>query len=1309
MKLTKLTLDGFKSFGHRTEISFDDGITVLVGPNGCGKSNVVDAIKWVLGERSIKSLRSEEMLDVIFNGTTDTNPSGYAEVSLSFSNSNGKSKLPLDYEELTITRRLHRSGESEYLINNQLCRLKDIRELFMGSGIGMEFYSIIEQGRVDFILRSNSFERRELFDEAAGISKYKSKRRESETKLQKVEQDLIRLQDILREVRREIRSIKIQATKAEKYKNTLEELKTKKTQLSLHAYHQYHQKQSELSDKITQLKSLYGSFEEKLQAVEGIIIAIDKEMLQIDNNISNQNEIYMDLNGQLSETKHKIESSSLRRQELVTEEEETRRSLASYTQKTIELRNRLCETMQSYEIIKREIESLNDEIDEKNNFYNGIVQEIDEGVKNLEAKRNEIFQVTHKKSTYQNELSTIQNELKNLSIRREKFTSRRKEIEDETGLLRQNNIKLETSHKEIQQTINNLKQDLSQREMVLTALKNDLATISDEFNKIREELNRISSRKEVLEDLERHHEGCSNSVRSVLEANSSIPANIYGLVADIVEIKPQYINAAEAGLRGLADAIVVPLQDDALKIIQFVYDNQKGRVTTIAMDKLKTFSLRSPIPQADITGIIGYADEIIQAIKIDGVPMETKTALSRILLGQYLLVDNIKTAQQILNEHMYDGQILTINGEIITSDGIVSGGYIEAGMGLISRKTELRYLEETLKNLSTQLTNLEQLQNNKTSEIETAELNSQKLRNVIYEHSVEMIDIEKSISEINRRISIITKEMEINELEHSEVEQQINALSERAVTTAQVINELEGCLVKLQSEMEQLNNSISEDTKKKQIIESQLTELKVKQAKSLSNKEHFLQQQTQLSSDIQQLEITLNSSAESLKVIKTKISDLGSQIQSDELLLKDLSNEEVKIQTLIGSLKENVRDLKNKFLVQKTEEEKIQSEIKTVQSNLNELNIEERELLLKIGNICDKHKEETGADLKELHLAYPLRGEQQGSSPVRDQPPVEMTDSQNITDLPDRPSERMSIRAGIPQPERLGLAGVQAGWQQVNDSIEELKKRLGEMTDVNLSAIDQLKSLEERNDFLGTQEQDLIKSKESLHNFIYKTNRECREQFETTFEVIRTNFNQLFRKLFGGGRAELILERPVKDETKAEDEAKVKTDAEAKTDDNANAESQPQPQHHYNDILECGINIIAKPAGKEPTSINLLSGGEKTLTAFALTMAIFKLQPSPFCILDEADSALDENNVDRFCGLINDFAKETQFIIITHNKKTMLSGDRLYGVTMPTLGISKKISIKMEEIEKFLSEMPEEAATYQSRQPVVAEVKSQVV
>jgi chromosome segregation protein len=1255
MKLTKLTLDGFKSFGQRTEINFDDGITVLVGPNGCGKSNVVDAIKWVLGERSIKSLRSEEMLDVIFNGTTDVNPSGYAEVSLSFSNSDGKSRLPLNYEEVTVTRRLYRSGESEYLINNQTCRLKDIRELFMGTGIGMEFYSIIEQGRVDFILRSNPLERRELFDEAAGISKYKSKRRESEMKLQKVEQDLIRLQDILREVRREIRSIKIQATKAEKYKNTLEELKAKKTQLALHAYHQYHQKRLELSDKLTQLKALGDSLEKKLYTVEEVIIAIDKEIIQIDNDIASHNNVLIGLSGRISETKQKIESSSLRQQELIAEEEKTRRNLASDTQKTIDLRNRLCEIMQSYEVIKKELESSSEEFDEKNSFYIEFVKEINENIKNLEIKRNEIFQVTHKKSIYQNELSTIQNELKNLSLKREKFSGRRKEIENETELLKQNNLKSEFSYQEIQKVITNLKQDLSQREMVLAALKNDSITMSNESNKIKDESNRISSRKEVLEDLENHHEGCSSSVRSVLDASSSMAVNIYGLVADIVEVKPEYVNAAEAGLKGLADAIIIRSQDDALKIIQFVYDNQKGRITVIALDRLKNFSLRPPIPQSNIVGVIGYADEIIQSIKIDDISLETKSALSRILLGQYLLVDNIKTAQQIISEHIYDGQILTINGEIINSDGLFSGGFIEAGMGLISRKTELRYLEGILMTLSVQLTNFEQLQNNKKSEIEAYELDSQKLRNIIYERSVEMIDLEKSISEINRRISIITKEIEINDLEHSEVEQQINALSERGVTTAQVIYELEKCLEKLQSEIEQLNNSINESTKKKQILEAQITELKVRQAKLLSNKEHFLQQQTQLTSDIQQLEITLNSSAESLDVMKTKISELHFQKQSDESLLKELFNEEVKIQTLMGSLKNNIRELKNKFHSQKTEEEKIQSEIKNIQSNFNELNIEERELLLKIENICDKHKEEAGDDLKELYLSY--------------RPSVEMVASQNISD-----------------------------WQQINDSIEELKKRLGEMTDVNLSAIDQLKSLEERNDFLSTQEQDLIKSKESLHDFIRKTNRECREKFETTFELIRSNFNQLFRKLFGGGRAELLLEKPYQSsecetsngsltQTQTANQSTIVNSAELSGQDSSSKEIMPEKR---NDVLECGIEIIAKPPGKEPASIRLLSGGEKTLTAFALTMAIFQLQPSPFCILDEADSALDENNVDRFSGLINDFAKETQFIVITHNKKTMLSGDRLYGVTMPTPGISTKISVKMEDIERFISEIPEE-------------------
>ncbi|HLD35807.1 MAG TPA: chromosome segregation protein SMC, partial [Planctomycetota bacterium] len=1100
MKLTNLTLDGFKSFAHRTEVNFDYGTTVLVGPNGCGKSNVVDAIKWVLGDRSVKSLRSEEMLDVIFNGASEAKPAGFASVSLSFTNSNGAAKLPLDYEEITITRRLHRSGESEYLLNNQACRLKDIRELFMGTGLGMESYSIIEQGKVDFILRSNPFERRELLDEAAGISKYKVKRKESESKLQKVEQDLIRLSDILREVRREIRSIKIQATKAEKYKATLEELRAKKTQFSLHTYHQYFQKQAELIARNAELKTGYEALNTQLRGIEEALIVIDREIIQIDNNVAGHQDALVNLSGRISQTQQKIESSAVRRSELSQEQEETKNNIGAYTQKAIDLRGRIVGIMQAYETLKNEIEALESELNEQDALYKDITREMENIGLKLEEKRNETFQTTHKKSNYQNELAAIQNELKNLAARREKFTARTKEIEVETETLKQNKAGFESSHKQIDDVINNLKNDISQKEIVLNAIRNDLVGISNEFNRVKDELSRITSRQETLEDLERHHDGCSNGVLSVLEnvnpsgtfqplipqgqeAVPAITARVYGLVADIVEVKPQYVNAAEVGLKGLSDALIVQSQADALNVIQFVRDSQKGRITAIAIDKLKSFSLRPPIPVNDIPGIIGYADDIIREIKLDNITPELKSALAKVLLGRYLLVDNIATAQQVLDGHIYDGPILTVNGEIVNPNGIISGGSIEAGIGLISRKTELRDLKDKLLALAGQLKNLEQIQSNKTAEVESLQMELQKSRITVYEKTVELTNADNAASELDRRLAILAKEMEINNLEHAEVAQQMQSLSERAISTAQVVSELEATLVKIQAEIEQSNNAASEYAGRKQQLETQLTGLKVKQAQFLSQREHYTQQQAQMNEDIKHLETTLDASAKALSEIKNRIIELDTARASDEQLLKQLAEEQAKVQALVTEFRTRTQELKEKFHIQKTEEEKVQSEISTLQNNINEVGFQEREIALKLDNLCEKHKEDTGADLREAYKEY--------------QPAVET-------------------------PDATGQAATDE-WQKVQQQIEELKARLGDMPDVNLSAIDQLKSLEERNATLTVQEQDLTKSKEALQEFIRKTNRECRERFEKTFVQVAENFSQLFRKLFGGGRAELIM------------------------------------------------------------------------------------------------------------------------------------------------------------------------------------------
>jgi len=439
----------------------------------------------------------------------------------------------------------------------------------------------------------------------------------------------------------------------------------------------------------------------------------------------------------------------------------------------------------------------------------------------------------------------------------------------------------------------------------------------------------------------------------------------------------------------------------------------------------------------------------------------------------------------------------------------------------------------------------------------------------------------------------------------------------------------------------------------------QLTGLKVKQAQFLSQREHYTQQQAQMNEDIKHLETTLDASAKALSEIKNRIIELDTARASDEQLLKQLAEEQAKVQALVTEFRTRTQELKEKFHIQKTEEEKVQSEISTLQNNINEVGFQEREIALKLDNLCEKHKEDTGADLREAYKEY--------------QPAVET-------------------------PDATGQAATDE-WQKVQQQIEELKARLGDMPDVNLSAIDQLKSLEERNATLTVQEQDLTKSKEALQEFIRKTNRECRERFEKTFVQVAENFSQLFRKLFGGGRAELIMAKRSEieantapaDGSATPEQSSSPNSGEVAVDHNPNPPERPSGR--AGDLLEVGIDIIAKPPGKEPTSISLLSGGEKALTALALVMAIFKLQPSPFCILDEADSPLDENNVDRFCAMIKEFAVETQFIVITHNKKTMLAGDVMYGLTMPTPGISKKVSIKMDEVDKFVAENPDALPT----------------
>ena len=1263
MKLTKLQAQGFKSFAKPIEFHFNDGITGLIGPNGCGKSNVVDAFKWVLGDRSAKSLRGSEMRDVIFNGSNSNSSASYAEVSLSFSNNgNGHSKpaeeqinetppttegqvatsprksLPIEYDEVTITRRLYRSGESEYLINSQPVRLKDIKELFMGTGIGMESYSIIEQGKIDFILQSNSRERRGLFEEAAGVSKYKAKKRETESKLERVNQDLLRLSDIIREVKREIRSIKIQATKAEKYRRMLAELKEKKTRLAMHHYRELKTDQNRLTDRIGEINTRQQALIEQIKSLEESVIQIEQELLVLDNNFKRHQSNLLTINSQHASVSQEITNARQRRTEYNETLDQAKQSLGQTTEKAVATRNKLCGIMQEIETLKNDITSLAATLESKNNILQELNQGIETLTQELETKRNNVLNSAHKKSRYQNELTSIQAELKNLSIRREKTEKRTAEIDSELANGQDKIYRLKEEQETIFGKNNALKEELHQREASIESRKEEAANLLEAITRQREEVHRKTSRQEVLEDLENHQEGLDRGVTSILEALKSNPqqfGTVHGIVADLIDLEPNYVSAVEAVLKDMSQAIVTQTMEDSLRVLEFIKKGSYGRVTTIALDNLHNHINRCP-PLPHVTGVRGQADQLVKT-------EPHLKPLVEFLLGDYLVVENLDIARQIMINHSHFRPMLTLTSEVISAAGVISvstsesagTAFSEPGINLLSRKSELRRIPEDCARLQEKLMALESQYAQWTSEIDNLVKDCQSLRYQVYDQKTLEVEKQRQREEITQRQDLLTREKEINKLDLTEANTQIDALSERSGSIVQMLRELSGSQNQLNTTIEQLNQRISRHGDEKKTLGQEVTELKIKQAHSVARQEQLENMIIEVNNQIAHFETTLNDISRTITDLKNKISTLETTLQEKELVLKQLTVDQTQLQDKNKTLTEESERLKTSCQDKKMSGANCQQEKQQLVNEHNELTLQEKESSLKLDNLQEKHTEDTGINLAEAYDKQ-VQGENvaEGFS-LPSQAGSEQTNNGNLKDFDGELSRTVSATSQETE---------EANWEDLSHQVEELKSKMGSATDVNMYSIDQLKELEERFKFLSEQEADLNKSKESLQELIRKLNRTSREMFQITFDQIHNNFNILFRKLFGGGKAQLILEN-----------------------------------ENGSDVLDAGIEIIAKPPGKEPSSISLLSGGEKTLTALALVMSIFQLNPSPFCILDEADATLDETNVDRFVALVKQFTGNSQFIIITHNKKTMLAADVLYGLTMQTSGISKKISVKMSD------------------------------
>ncbi len=1181
MKLDKIVLNGFKSFADKTEFIFDRKITGIVGPNGCGKSNVVDAMKWVLGNQSPKALRSGQMTDVIFSGSTSRKPSGLAEVSLSFSDVRG---LGLEQDNLDITRRLYRSGESEYLLNGKVCRLRDIRELFMDTGVGVSAYSIIEQGQIDQLLQASKVDRRTIFEEAAGISKFKAHKKEALRKLERTEQNLLRLADIVGEVQKQLRSVKLQAGKARSFISYTERLKELRVTFSLAEY-----------DKIvTQIREKNGDLAERQERFSSIAA----EVARYDASLSQMRATLLESEGQISRwdgalisAKSKIEQQLERIAALQSRVEElaSRKKTAVEQIRALARQSRqLSEDLTDSEIRLRDNEQLllskQEMMHELENRMREIQSELSRIDADLEDEKSGIIDLVRRTAQLHNEIQSLNHYRDNLNGQKDRLNGRATAVQQQLADLLTEKAQYQARRSDIQAVLEDLQRNLETKRSELASLDDRQAQASERIASFRAQLSGLSSERKVLGDMESKREGLSDTLKEILRSRSENHDNRYGyiegIVADLFSAAPDQAEMVEAALEGCTDMLVVNrtvafLEDSSLQ------SQLTHRVGVVCLDQLDPF-----VDWVDLSGEPGVLGRVVECVRFDSA----YAALAWNLLGKTLLVDTVETALRLAWQLGPAYRFVTRKSEVVEADGSVRVGPLRQAAGLISRKSRIQQLDGEIAAVQLQIRELESQQQKNTLENEHLARLCKEFRTSIYEANTEKVDAESRLRLIEQNIKRLTDEQPIVAGEIQMLEEEISNSVQREHDSKQKLFELEQINAQRSARIQELQDLQERQRSLQNDQAAILTELKVELGQ-------FAEQQKAIRQRLAGLQGQLHHARMASEAARTEAAGCDEQVlQAERNILaaesraSELYAEMEKAQKISHQLHREVEQLAER---QKESEQILRqrrSEQADIERQLHQVQLELGQLQVRDEDLRQRVRDELQMDLVEAYQSY------------RQQ---------------------------------------QIDWDQVRDEIASLREKIERLGNVNVDAIQQQDELEKRSEFLTQQVEDLTQSKKQLEQLIERINKESREKFIVTFEQVRANFQTLFRKLFGGGKADILLENP-------------------------------------EDVLESGIEIVARPPGKETRSISLLSGGEKTMTAISLLFAVFRSKPSPFCFLDEVDAALDEANVERFKLIVQEFQADSQFVIVTHSKRTMAIADILYGITMQTQGVSKRISVQFE-------------------------------
>ena len=1181
MYLKSIEVQGFKSFANKIVFDFHNGITGIVGPNGSGKSNVADAVRWVLGEQSAKQLRGAKMEDVIFAGTQNRKPVGFAYVAITLDNSDHA--LPVEYDEVTVSRRVYRSGESEYKINGHSCRLRDVTEMFYDTGIGKEGYSIIGQGQIDKILSGKPDERRELFDEAAGIVKFKRRKSAAIKKLENERSNLVRVNDILSELEKQVGPLKQQSEKAKEYLNYKTDLKKYDVNAFLLETDRIRKETAELNgrlkivdDDLEDSKSEYDNTKSEYESAENQLNDINA---QIDENSKTVSALELEnqkLQGEINVFTEQIKTFNANKQ-LHSER------LLDIEKDKQNKNNSVKELREQYNDLNIELSEYNDKLAAINDTAKALNAEIEGISGQIDNRQNSIYDNLTEQSTIKAENQKFVTMLEQLEIKKSELTSHIIKGKSDESAQKQVIKSLTAELDNAVGKLEDINNSIEESNTSVTQLKAEIAEKNSELDKLTQNYHREKSRLESLINITERYDGYGNSIKKIMELKDSNPG-ILGVIADIVKVEKQYETAIETALGGTIQNIVTDKESTAKELIGYLKQNKLGRATFLPLNAIHARNTLENEACINEKGVIGVASNLVRvSFEYEG--------LAKYLLGRILVVDNIDNALLIAKKYKYTLRIVTLEGEQLNPGGSMTGGAFRNSSNLLGRRREIEELKQSVSNTNKQITQekaaVADLRNQVAKYREALDSYNKLLR----ETHIRKNTIDVNLKQADLKLSEIIASYGDDIKEQASIDSEILKISESRNQVSGNLNLLDNQNEAARKEIENLGKTLEAKKSEEAAVALKIENLKISHS-SIEQKASFINE------NIERLRKELDNLEEEKTSIQEKIGEtkeLVSAKQADIELVKNSIEESERKITAIGEKLEDLRAAK----------EKVNASHKEFFKKREELN--EKIILLE-------------KDSMRLHNQYDRLEESYDSLVDYMWNEYELTYSYALELKSDELNNINDIR------------------KQINI----LKAAIKKLGDVNVNAIEEYKSVSERYEFMKTQHDDMIEAEESLMKVIEELDEGMRTQFTAKFEEIKVEFDKVFKELFGGGRGTIEL-----------------------------VEGE--------DILEAGILIISQPPGKKLQNMMQLSGGEKALTAIALLFAIQNLKPSPFCLLDEIEAALDDSNVGRYANYLHKLTKHTQFIVITHRRGTMSAADRLYGITMQEKGVSTLVSVDLIE------------------------------